>query len=993
MPRVRNRPRRFPRRLASALTGRQPTDSPVFVLGLAGQQWAHLAGPMDADTLNTFATAGGVNRSYRPAGSLVCKSGRLLDIFVAQQDGKDDYRVGGLYQRYSTDNGQTWSPMQCIYRRETAGTPDFLQNARWIDGPVMLVQHASGRIHLQFCKSDGTSGSETKTIWGITTVNDGDTWGDGTTQARMATNPTNISAAIIKANNTTPAGIPACYTAGASSLNSPWLWAIPTDAICIESGPNAGRIVVFGDHKYTSGGNSWAHCWYTDNGQDALPTWVLGGGYEENAGNNLQTNETSGVEIGTVGSILTSSRYRAAPNDSLRAQTTITQAQVEGATWTTAAISVDGAAAQIPFSSAYGSLWKRLGKVYLACATGAGVRAHIRVYRSANNGATWTLDRAICYGYAGYCHGHALPNGQHRILFERTHNFAIESFSAQYVTQARFNEYWFEHEAQCPDVHEWNCNEGEFAAATIVGNQLMDVGANGSRSFDARGFHRGNTSYVQVGSRWCLNFLGSGAGAYLQEAQDGAHGGPCDAGLRGLTFEFAYNLPAGGSPGGIEHVLFDNRNDSAGKGMTIKLNTSGQWVATVSDGTNTKSTTAGGADRFDGADHVCAVVVDRAGNLSVFDTTTGVAVLDGTAINMTAVTLDIRGTLKGMLGRQATTDGKHMPAGSKIDAIRVTHKAITTGWMEGWSRAKMAYSTWIGTRPALPVIANFPSTPTIHLFTTHDLGYNAYADLKNSTGVGGARDHVPWGSGIIKLGQGAKAMRDNANDRPFALGNSENQGAWIDFDNDIGYHWRVSWFSTSGSGGALAVLPTTGVPAFDVAYDYIQETGVFCFYICYKTVTDVTFGLFDTTGGAANNGFTAYQASGGGNNLWMRYVNSTPTALNENITTIGNLPTGSWVNLMITGNGSGKFQLFKAVTTGRVVGSITGPTNNPTGNITAPGLLSSSATPRPLGIGIRGSDGAGLAGNIRVKNAILAPAWYGANSNAFAACCAMSAAY
>lgn len=969
---MRNRmpiaPLRRPSRNLVGGRGLSVVEQPYFELGFDGQPLAHLAGPMDADVTKAMhATAGTVNRSWRAAGTWRLLSGRILDFYVAQQDGSnpDDVRIASIYLRYSDDECQTWSVFQQIYVRETSGTPDYVSNSKWINGPLGFAQHSSGRCHLIVCKSDGAKNSQIMTVWHMTSA-------DGVT-GWNSTSPTNISAAVVKANNTTPAGQPACY----GGTNGAWEWVMVTSGLCKKVAPNIGRIIFFGDHRYDTNEagsyTSWSHCFYTDNGDSATPTWVLGGGYDETVAANNESNETACVELNN-GSILIQNRVQTGANAYFRGQQTLTDITT---TWPQMDFASDGVS-DLEANPVHGTLWKNAdgSKVYSAYAVDESVRANIKVYESIDNGVTWSVGRSIFYGLCGYCYGLTLANGNHRVLFEKTHNYGAESFGAQYLTQARFNDVWLENEALYPAVFKWRFTESLASVMATVGSQLLDCGKDGTRIFDQRGLGAANASFYFSGGEYGLLFAGSGAGVQLQESQADGVGGALQPGLGSATYEFEITQAAGVS----QRVVLDDCNITSA-GVSIFFTTTGRPRARVGDGAQSVVTTAGSGaldnNDYDGLRHRYAVVVDRtAHTLQVFEIIGDTAVSRSSASSIAAVTGKIVGGQAVRLGRRSTTDSEHLIAGTILHQFQVTRAALTGGWMPQAGPVGVTINDLFPV-PTFPTIANYPATPAIvHLGATFDQGAYARSDFY------GGFDRIHRSA---LLGRGAAAYRDVAQGKLFKFV-SVSRGMYWDYDSDVGPHWRHMYFSGTSGGNYVSCNNVTGAAAAYAALDIIQELGVFSIFGTCKILTNATVVIFDTCNNTSgNNGVTLAAASGVGNNVFWRVGGA--AQFNENIAM--NFPFGTWFNWMVTANGSGKYQFYKSTISGFAVGATTGPVAS-SANVQVPGAgARSSGQPAT---GFARSDGNAAAADVREKNGIMVfPAALGATE--FAALCQLSVLY
>lgn len=954
--------------LGLGLTRGGGVAAPYYQLGFDGQSFAHLAGPMDADpTLAMHATTGTVTRSWRAAATLRLASGTILDFFVQQRDGSaaSDSRIAGIYVRSSDDECETWSAMRCIYLRETSGTADYASGSKWINGPLGVVQHTSGRIHLIFCKSDGADPTTVMTAWHMSSADDGATWNG----AALCTAPTNISAAVVKANNATPASQPACY----GEADAAWVWYMITSGLCVENGANAGRIYMFGDHRYTLGGTSWTHCFYTDNGDSATPTWVLGGGYDETVAGNDNSNEVACVEIGASGHILIQNRIQTGASVYFRGQATLTNPTT---TWPAMDLATNGVA-DLEANNVHGTLWKNAdgSKVFAAFATDESVRANLRVYESTDDGATWTVGRTIHYGHCGYCYGLALAGGKHRVLFEKTHNYGQEAFGAQYQTQARFNELWLENEADYPAVLEWGFSESQTGIAlATVGSQLLSSGTRGVRIFDQRGLGGANASFYSSGGQYGITFAGSGSGVVLQEAQADGIGGACQSGFDSITYEATVTLAAGATT----RVLADDCNNT-GAGTTLYFTSGGLAKLRIGDGTASATTASGTTDLYDGQPHTLAFVIDRVGGTArIYETTTGTAVPLCDSLDISAVTGKVVGAYAFTLGRTANSDTSKMAAGDYLRRMRVTHSALSGGWMS--HAGTVTTHDDLLPPPTVPTIADFPNdSPTLWLGSTYDGGYYGRADKY------GAFD--PLHKGTV-LGRGMASARNAAGGQFFNFGTSISRGAYWDSDADVGPHWRYMYLSTTTNGNYNSCTAAGATGPFAPA-DVIQETGNFALFMCFKLLTDSSVQLWDNCNNSASEfGSCLSRSSSSGALTWRVANDSGSTYFNEAVPTL-TVGINTWTCLMVTAAGGGKYIWYKATIAGGEV-TIVNSAVNSTSNVPTPLGSGLGAAINPLCVFSRSGSSAGAA-NIRAKNVMLFPA--AVSTAGFAALCQLCADY
>lgn len=908
-----------------------------FSLGWGGNQLAQLWGPHDNDasSVNSYIAGGGTYRSFRGPSSVRLDDGRLAEFVSGQESGTLDYQISSIFVRFSSDEGETWTPPQLVYRRS-----DYASGTKWINVPCVPVVHPSGRVHVLFTKSDATvqGTDDVMTLYTITSADNCATWSA----------ETNISATTIKANSTTPAGLPAAY----GKTNAAWNWYMMTCAIVIQHGANAGRIVASGDHRYAisgAGSESYSHCIYTDNGESATPTWALGGGYDETNVTNDDSNECEVMEIGDSGDLYFNNRI-VASGVYKRGQATLSGDITD--TWPTMTFMSDGSADVVANQCRAGSLSHHDGSLWMSFPVNRSLRSRIKIFRSTDDGVSWPQSRTIDYGYSGYSELVELHGGVVRCGFELAHNFAADVF-AQYTGQARVNEAWLL-STTTPAVFDYHFNElpaGQGAGATFnaAGTLILDHGDNGQRVYDNRGKGGTNATYHADG----LLFGGSGTPTILQEVAADGVGGPLDPGRDSITYEFEIKIPASGAT----YTVYDTGNgcDAAGEfGISIFFSGLGRLQARIRDNANNNATSStGSTNLIDGTFRRFAVIVNRTTNtIQCFEITSGSAVSVGTAASIAALTGPIYGALPGSLGVRATDNTTHLPSGSYIRRFRVTRGIRTGNWLTE-NQAKQTPDSLMGYTPAPTSVANSPASYAgniLWLGATTDGGAYARTDQYGAWD----RHRMP-----VQLGDGAIAYRDLAGNQRFNFGSSLLRGMYRASDADVGPHWRHMYLSTT----ACANYNATAV---NTAYDAPQNTGLFAAFVCLKLLTDATVTLFDTCNNSASTaGWGLYRTSGAGA-LTLRLSDGSGVALlNETLPTI-TLGINTWTCLGIVGNGAGVvLDAYKATISAGVVSAVT--------HVQSVGNLASALsrpTPNPLSVFARVGSASGAC-NVRAKNVAL----------------------
>ena len=173
--------------------------------------------------------------------------------FAEGRAATQDFSSYAIVVRRSTDGGVTWSPLQQVVGvQPTTGIV--------ISQPAPIVDKVTGQVFLLFNRGtfDGLTGNFHLTDVQFTKSSD-----DGLTWAT----PIDITDSVTVTEGHNP-GPPGVYP------DTPWGWAVvgPGHGIQIQNGPNAGRLIVGGDHRETNdnSGISWSHVIYSD---DHGQTW------------------------------------------------------------------------------------------------------------------------------------------------------------------------------------------------------------------------------------------------------------------------------------------------------------------------------------------------------------------------------------------------------------------------------------------------------------------------------------------------------------------------------------------------------------------------------------------------------------------------------------------------------------------------------------------------------------------------------------------------
>ena len=181
----------------------------------------------------TSCTRSGPIRSFFAPQINETPDGTLISVAEARE-GEGDSQVAGFGETYSTDGGQTWSPINIIY-----SVPNFPYSVGAI-GSLVVDQH-TGAVFFFFSVNDDDP-------MVMSSTDDGRTWSA----------PVDLTSRI---------------------MNPSWQWLDfgPGNGIQLTVGPDAGRLMVAFDYRdsNTNGVPSYNAVAYSD---DDGATWQLGGG-------------------------------------------------------------------------------------------------------------------------------------------------------------------------------------------------------------------------------------------------------------------------------------------------------------------------------------------------------------------------------------------------------------------------------------------------------------------------------------------------------------------------------------------------------------------------------------------------------------------------------------------------------------------------------------------------------------------------------------------
>ncbi len=330
--------------------------------------------------------------TYRIPALIVSNEGTVLAFAEGRKNSRSDHGDIDMMLRRSTDNGETWGPMQMVYE-EGDGAEITIGN------PCPVVDRDTGRIWLPLCRDNDD-------VLVTFSDDDGLTWAE----------PRDITADV------KPEG---------------WSWYAtgPGVGIQLQRGEHAGRLLIPCDHREKIEGEwrMFSHAFYSD---DHGATWQLGG----NVG--LHTDECQAVELTNASVMMNCRNYweRAGGEAELGGMRAIARSDDGGETW--GELSFDRAliepicqASFIRYSARdRGDDRDRLLFANPASKTG---RTRMTVRVSYDEGATWPVSRLVHPGSSAYCCLARLPDGRIGLLYERDdyRTIAFVAFGLEWLTR------------------------------------------------------------------------------------------------------------------------------------------------------------------------------------------------------------------------------------------------------------------------------------------------------------------------------------------------------------------------------------------------------------------------------------------------------------------------------------------------------------------------------------------------------------------------------
>jgi sialidase-1 len=210
-------------------------------------------------TTNVFVSGQGGYHTYRIPALLVSSRGALLAFAEGRKGGSGDAGDIDLLLRRSSDQGQTWQPLQTVWDdgSNTCGNPCPVLDR---DTGVITLLLTWNRGDDPELKIIAQQSKDTRRVYVASSADDGATWSKP------------------------------CEVTGEVKLTN-WTWYAtgPGAGIQMERGPHKGRLVIPCDHIEAVTQHYYSHVIYSD---DHGQTWKLGGSTPRH-----QVNECEVVEL------------------------------------------------------------------------------------------------------------------------------------------------------------------------------------------------------------------------------------------------------------------------------------------------------------------------------------------------------------------------------------------------------------------------------------------------------------------------------------------------------------------------------------------------------------------------------------------------------------------------------------------------------------------------------------------------------------------------
>lgn len=324
--------------------------------------------------------------NYRIPSLITVKDGAILAFAEARKDHRGDSGNIDLVMKRSTDNGQTWSPLQVVWDAgpNTAGNP------------CPVLDQFTGRIVMLMCWNLATdhgrdlhagTSEDTRRVYQTYSDDNGLTWSEAVE-----------------------------ITSAVKPLNWWWYATGPGVGIQIRNGPKSGRLVIPANHS--AEGYYGAHTLFSDDGGE---TWGISSPIHPT------TNESQVVEL-SDGRLMMNMRTQGV-SDTSRPYTgyrSIAYSKNGGENWTKP-VSDD----ELGDPICQASLISYDGSTLLFSNPNSGIslergpRENMTIQLSADDGQTWTRSKVVYAGPSAYSCLARLPNGKVGILYEKDKDIAF----------------------------------------------------------------------------------------------------------------------------------------------------------------------------------------------------------------------------------------------------------------------------------------------------------------------------------------------------------------------------------------------------------------------------------------------------------------------------------------------------------------------------------------------------------------------------------------
>jgi sialidase-1 len=362
------------------ITSRRHLNTVRFLLSLLGIALATHAAEATVTKVTVFKAGQDGYHTYRIPSIVRAKNGDLIAFAEGRKKGTGDHGDIDIVLKRSSDNGQSWGPMQLVQDETADPTANI-----WIGNPTPVVDLLNsahpGRIWLVFTRSN-------EQMFVTSSDDHGATWSE-------------------RRDITSTAG------------NPKWAWyaAGPVHAIQLIRGPHAGRLVVPCDHRIgdPKRGSWGSHLVYSD---DHGHTWKLGAADTHATADPLHPNECVAVEL-VDGRIYVNAREHQGSDPATR---TIAFSSDGGETFDAPFVAEPNITSPVVQNSLIRFAATDLGddrNLLVYCGPGhPKERRDLTILVSRDEGKSWTQKTVIHPGPAAYCDLVKLNGKQFGVLFE-----------------------------------------------------------------------------------------------------------------------------------------------------------------------------------------------------------------------------------------------------------------------------------------------------------------------------------------------------------------------------------------------------------------------------------------------------------------------------------------------------------------------------------------------------------------------------------------------